>query len=88
MSFMPQLPPLAPHRPSRSAPVVSAAELGVAVAPGFAALPVMDDPLWFACDPTPLADARLVSVSPAACAEVGLSPDRLMALPVCWPRPA
>lgn len=81
MSFMPPLPPLAPHRPSRSAPVVSAAELGVAVAPGFAALPVTDDPPWFACDPTPLSDARLVSTSPGACAEVGLNPSVVMASP-------
>ena len=81
MSFMSPLPPLAPHRPSRSAPVVSAAELGVAVAPGFAALPVTDDPPWFACDPTPLSDARLVSTSPGACAEVGLNPSVVMASP-------
>ncbi|MGA0187946.1 MAG: protein adenylyltransferase SelO [Burkholderiaceae bacterium] len=81
MSFMPPLPPLAPHRPSRSAPVVSAAELGVAVAPGFAALPVTDDPPWFACDPTPLTDASLVSTSPGACAEVGLNPSVVMASP-------
>jgi uncharacterized protein YdiU (UPF0061 family) len=81
MSFMSPLPPLAPHRPSRSAPVVSAAELGVAVAPGFAALPVTDDPPWFACDPTPLTDARLVSTSPGACAEVGLNPSVVMASP-------
>ncbi|MGA0897816.1 MAG: protein adenylyltransferase SelO [Burkholderiaceae bacterium] len=78
---MPPLPPLAPHRPSRSAPVVSAAELSVAVAPGFAALPVTDDPPWFACDPTPLSDARLVSTSPGACAEVGLNPSVVMASP-------
>jgi serine/tyrosine/threonine adenylyltransferase len=76
------LPPLARHQTSRSQPTIAANHLGVRVSPGFAKADGLgDEPMWFACDPQPLRDAKLVSVSAAACQDADLSVDAVQTSP-------
>lgn len=79
---LPDLPPLARHQTSRSQPAIAASHLGARVLPGFAKPEGLgDEPMWFACDPQPLRDPKLVSVSAAACKDADLSVDVVQTTP-------
>ncbi|NBY13855.1 MAG: YdiU family protein [Betaproteobacteria bacterium] len=71
------LPPLAPFRAPGATPSLSALDLGLQeqeVDGGLARIDFpQDEPLAFACDPSPLDQARLISVSPTAAALIGLN---------------
>ncbi len=84
----PPLPPLAPYRPFGQVPQSAPDALGLQptdLSSGLASLGLTQDPkqaaLGFACDPTPLDDPILVSVSPAASALIGLKASDLLQSP-------
>lgn len=75
----PSLPPLSAYRPSGTVPACTLEGLGLAPAawqPGLSAL--VDDGLGLACDPTPLVDPKLISISSQAALLVGLTPEQLI----------
>jgi uncharacterized protein YdiU (UPF0061 family) len=78
----PSLPPLSAHRPSGTVPVCSPERLelpNTAWQPGLSAL--LDDGLGLACDPTPVEDPKLISISAQAAGLLGLTCRQLLEQP-------
>ena len=78
----PSLPPLSAYRPSGSAATCSLQDLGLdSSAWQSGLLTLVDQGLGLRCDPTPLQDPKLVSVSPQAAGLLGLSEQQLSERP-------